>query len=117
LGGASKNADLNSINLAQRLKDGEQILVRAKGEALPTATFGGASGKASRASAKLPSRPVNVNTAGDAELQTLPGIGPATSEQILKTRTKKRFRSLDDLDAVKGLGPKKMEKLKPYVTF
>jgi len=116
-GGATKNADLNSINLAQKLKDGEQIHVRAKGETPFESSSRAASGKRSKASAKLPSRPVNVNTAGDADLQTLPGIGPATAAEILKARAKKRFRSLDDLDEVKGLGPKKLEKLKPYVTF
>lgn len=115
-GGAIKNADLNSINLAQKLKDGEQVLVRERGAAVPTATPLAPNAR-STSSVKLPPRPVNVNTASAAELETLPGIGPATSARIIERRAKGAFRSLNDLDEVKGLGPKKLEKLKPFVLF
>ena len=115
-GGASKNADLNSINLAGKLKDGEQVLVLQRGAAIATKRSAATQGR-STSSAKLPLRPVNVNMASAGELETLPGIGPATSSRILERRAKNRFRSLDDLDEVKGLGPKKLEKLKPFVVF
>lgn len=115
-GGAGKNADLNSVNLAQKLKDGEQILVRERGHLAAAKILAAANGR-STPSAKLPLRPVNVNTASASELETLPGVGPATAARILERRAKSRFRSLDDLDEVKGLGPKKLEKLKPYVLF
>lgn len=122
-GGAKKNADLNSLNLAQKLKDGEQILLLERGAAANTvATNGtastpGADVARNSGQSKRPLRPVNVNTASAAELETLPGIGPKTSANILARRAQKRFRSLDDLDEVKGLGPKKLEKLKPFVLF
>ncbi len=121
-GGATEKADLNSLNLAQKLKDGEQVLVRERGEMVSSsnlaavANWSTASSRKS-SSAKLPSRPVNVNTASGAELETLPGIGPKTAAQIMTQRAGKPFRSLNDLDEVKGLGPKKLEKLKPYVLF
>ena len=119
-GGAQKNADLNSVNLAQKLKDGEQILLRKKGEAVATSaalSTPGVAGAGNSREIKRPLRPVNVNTASAAELETLPGVGPKTSASIIAARAQKRFRSLDDLDEVKGLGPKKLEKLKPFVLF
>jgi len=115
-GGANKNADLNSVNLAQKLKDGEQILVRERGAIVPTISSAATDARSIPA-AKRPARPVNINTASAAELETLPGIGPKTAASILAQRAKKPFRSLDDLDEVKGLGPKKLEKLKPFVLF
>jgi competence ComEA-like helix-hairpin-helix protein len=61
--------------------------------------------------------PVNINTADAELLCTLPGIGPATAQRIIEYRTRNgRFRSVEELDQVKGIGPKKMERLRPLVT-
>lgn len=120
-GGASEKADLSALNLAQKLSDGEQVWVRARGEivaldaaAPSTPAFGG---QRSTSAVKRPARPVRINAANLGELQTLPGIGPKTAAAILAQRAKKPFRSLEDLDEVKGLGPKKLEKLKPFLLF
>lgn len=60
---------------------------------------------------------VNINTAGSELLQTLPGIGPKTAERIIEYReTVGRFKSADEIQNVKGIGPKKYEKLKPLIT-
>ena len=60
---------------------------------------------------------VNINTANLELLQTLPGVGPATAARIIEYRQAHgRFASVDDLDQVKGIGPKKMEQLRPLVT-
>jgi competence protein ComEA len=65
-----------------------------------------------------PLKALNVNTATAAELEELPGIGPALAERIVRYREEKgRLGSLQDLDAVKGLGEKKLEKIQPYVVF
>lgn len=61
-------------------------------------------------------RAVDVNTAGVAELERLPGIGPALAEKIVAYRRDHgRFRRVDELEAVPGLGPKKIEQLKGYL--
>ncbi|MEO0511298.1 MAG: ComEA family DNA-binding protein [Planctomycetota bacterium] len=61
---------------------------------------------------------VDVNTATAAELDLLPGIGPARAAAIIESReTKGPFRSVDDLQRVSGIGPKTAEKLSPYVRF
>lgn len=69
------------------------------------------------ANKKPPAPPVNLNTATSEELQTVPGIGPATAEKILQVRKNYgAFKSVDDLLAIKGIGPKRLEKMRKYLT-
>src|SRR5207244_8948700 len=66
---------------------------------------------------KPPAKPVNINTATSEELQQVPGIGPATAEKILQMRKSYgAFKSVDDLLAIRGLGPKRLEKMRRYLT-
>ena len=66
---------------------------------------------------KPPAHPININTAGATELQQVPGIGPSTAQKILDTRKSYgAFKSVDDLLAIKGIGPKKLEKMRKYLT-
>jgi competence ComEA-like helix-hairpin-helix protein len=65
---------------------------------------------------KSPAQPVNINTANSEQLQTVPGIGPATAEKILQMRKSYgAFKSVDDLLAIRGLGPKRLEKMRKYI--
>jgi comEA protein len=66
---------------------------------------------------KPPAKPVNINTATSEELQQVPGIGPATAEKILQMRKSYgAFKSVDDLLAIRGLGPKRLEKMRKFLT-
>lgn len=66
----------------------------------------------------MASAAVNINTATVQELDTLPGIGAAKAQSIVDYRTKNGpFKSVDELDKVKGIGPALLEKLKPEVTL
>ena len=66
---------------------------------------------------KPPLHPVNLNTATSEELQQVPGIGPATAQKILQARKSYgTFKSVDDLQAIKGIGPKRLEKMRKYLT-
>jgi|SRR6266404_1859873 len=67
---------------------------------------------------KPPARPVNINTATSEELQQVPGIGPATAEKILQMRKSYgAFKSVDDLLSIRGLGQKRLEKMRKYLTI
>jgi len=66
---------------------------------------------------KPPAHPININTATAADLQQVPGIGPSTAQKIIDTRKSYgAFKSVDDLLAIKGIGPKKLEKMRKYLT-
>jgi len=66
---------------------------------------------------KPPAKPVNINTATSEQLQQVPGIGPATAGKILKMRKSYGpFKSVDDLLAIRGLGEKRLDKMRKYLT-
>jgi competence protein ComEA len=66
---------------------------------------------------KPPLKPVNINTATSEELQQVPGIGPATAQKILQMRKSYgAFKSVDDLLAIRGLGQKRLDKMRKYLT-
>ncbi|MGC1484656.1 MAG: helix-hairpin-helix domain-containing protein [Candidatus Acidiferrum sp.] len=66
---------------------------------------------------KPPTAPINLNTATSDELQLVPGIGPVTAEKILQMRKSYGpFKSVDDLRAIRGIGPKRLEKMRKYLT-
>ncbi|HUR50242.1 MAG TPA: helix-hairpin-helix domain-containing protein [Acidimicrobiales bacterium] len=107
-GGATSDADLDQLNLAAPLADGERILVPRRGE---TATMSSGSNAIPGASTK-----VDLNTATAEELDKLPGVGPATAEAIIRHReTRGRFRSVTELLEVRGIGEAKLEQLRPLV--
>jgi len=67
---------------------------------------------------KPPTHPINLNSASAAELQQVPGIGPSTADKILQMRKSYgAFKSVDDLLAIKGIGPKRLEKMRKYLTI
>lgn len=109
-------ADLQALNLARPLSDGEKIYVPRVGEALPTAgvQVPGAAGAGDGAAQK-----VNINTATAEELDArLPGIGPVLARRIVEYREKHGpFRSPEDLQNVSGIGPKRFEQLKELIAI
>src|SRR6266481_5771941 len=71
----------------------------------------------SSATKKPPLKPININTANSEELQQVPGIGPATADKILQMRKSYgAFKSVDDLLSIRGIGKKRLEKMRRYLT-
>jgi len=115
-GGFTTDAQTNAVNLAAALHDGEHIHFPVKDEptstptptgtptATPTPTDGGGG--------SVPGQ-INLNTATQAELETLPGIGEVKAAAIIANRP---YTSVDDLDRVPRIGPATIANLRPYVT-
>jgi competence protein ComEA len=113
-GGTSADADAEQLNLAARVADAERIYVPKLGET--AATAGSAAGPAGTTGTTAGSGPVDLNTATAEQLEALPGVGPATSKAILSYRSSHgRFRSVTELLDVPGIGPAKLEALRPLV--
>ena len=114
-GGARGNVDLTTLNLARVLVDGEQLLVGVE-PATPPTTSATPPATASP-SAGVPGALVDLNTATEADLDTLPGIGPVTAQAILDWRAEHGgFTSVDELLEVSGIGEVTLEELRPLVT-
>jgi competence protein ComEA len=107
-GGATRKADLESINLAATVEDGMQVVVPRRVPAAQVAAAPAAPGAAPAAGAK-----VHLNTATLEQLDSLPGVGPVTAQKILDYRQQHgAFTSIDDLDAISGIGPKRLDQLR-----
>jgi competence protein ComEA len=106
-GGPTRRAELELVNLAARISDGEQIVVPRRGA-------GGAVGNVAAGSAG--GGPVHLNSATLEQLDALPGIGPVTAQKILDYRQEHgAFGSVDELDGVPGIGPARLANLRPLV--
>jgi competence protein ComEA len=105
-GGPAPDADLDQLNLAAAVADGERVYVPRVGEVVVAAPAG----------AHDATGPLDLNTATIEQLDALPGVGPATARAIIDERERRGgFRSVEDLLDVRGIGPAKLEQLRGLV--
>ena len=112
-GGATAIADLNAINLANPLNDGQQVYVPAVGEKVPPSSNGlSAGGDGTGSATNSVEYPININSADAALLDELPGVGPATAQAIVTYRDQNGpFANVNGLEDVPGIGPAKVAAL------
>ena len=117
-GGANAIADLNAINLANRLNDAQQVYVPAVGEKVPPSSSGLSAGGVGTGSApNSVEYPININSADVALLDELPGVGPSTAQAIVTYRDQNGpFASVSGLEDVPGIGPAKVAAIQRLVT-
>lgn len=117
-GGASPDADIDRVNLAAALVDGQRVWFPRLGEPEPPLVVDPAGGAAGpEAGGGVPAGPVDLNTATAEQLDTLPGVGPATAAAIIEHRERNGpFRSVDALLDVPGIGDAKLAQLRDLVT-
>ena len=110
-GGATDDADLDKINLAAKLHDEEKIYIPKIGEVsnneISSLVSSGENNNAGK---------ININTADSTELQKIPGVGAKTAEKIINYRSQNSFSSIEDIKNVDGIGDKKFESMKDYIS-
>jgi competence protein ComEA len=112
-GGATSQADLKQVNLAAVLVDGQQLWIPRRGERIPNNSVPNTVPNAPRNG--VPAL-VDINQATVVDLDRLPGVGPSTARAIVDHRTRNGpFASVDDLLAVRGIGPAKLAELRALV--
>ena len=136
-GGIKENADMTDINLAYPLEDGMKIHISTKeeteanknnentpAESYVTVASGGVNSKEatnstqSSSTSDMSSKKVNINTATQEELDTLPGIGPSIAAKIIDYREQNgKFNSIEEIKEVSGIGEAKYEKIKASITI
>lgn len=120
-GGGEPSADMNRLNLAAVLTDGQKLYVPRVGEEIPAGSSGssgppGEAGDGTAGGTESAGGKVNLNTASVEELDALPKVGPVLAQRILDWRKEHGpFKSVEELDAVDGVGPKMLETLLPLV--
>ncbi len=107
-GGLLESADITYINQAEILNDGEKIYI-------PIKSIEAGNGPIETNSYSNMNLKVNLNTATAVELQTLSGVGPSTAEKIIAHRQKERYRKIEDIMNVDGIGEKTFENLKDAI--
>lgn len=118
-GGTQAGANLTGMNLAAKLADGDSVVVTdsPSAPANPGPGSGVSAGGASGGVPEPAGGPVNLNTADEAALDTLPGVGPVMAQNILAWRkTNGKFTSVEQLQEISGIGPSRYAQLAPLVT-
>jgi len=113
-GGPAADADLDRINKALSVQDGAQVYVPRIAQPIPTTINAPAPSPVTRGGqVSVTEKPVDLNTASVDELDTLPGVGPATAQRIIEGQP---YGAVEDLLRVKGIGQATFDKLKDLVT-
>ena len=119
-GGTTEEADMSQINLATQLEDGMKVYIPKKGEEVETQTDSqiNSTQETTKQNSQKQTSKININKATQAELETLPGIGPSTASKIVAYREENgRFESIENIKDVSGIGDAKYNSIKDLITI
>ena len=109
-GGLTEHADKNGINQAEFVEDGQKIVI-------PTLNSGSGIGTGSNSSGSESTNGlININTASKDQLMGITGVGEVIADRIIEYRESSRFKSIEDIQNVKGIGSATYEKMKSEIT-
>ena len=119
-GGLTENGDITNVNLAYVVEDGMKIRIPSSGEENIDESYisvdGGKGVIMSEENSNYSNSIININTASETELEQLPGIGPSISSRIIQYRdTNGKFKNIEDIKNVTGIGNNKYEKIKNFI--
>jgi competence protein ComEA len=116
-GGGAAGADLDRLNLAAKVVDGQRIAVAVVGAPTPPAVDGPTPDGGTGGGGSTATGPVNLNTATQSQLEELPGIGPSLAAAIIAEREKRGgFKAVGDLQDVRGIGEMRFAEIKDLVS-
>jgi competence protein ComEA len=112
-GGATAQGEIDAINLAARLTDGQQVIIPVRAKSPAGVAAGSSVTGSAGASSTNPAAPINMGTASVEDLDTIEGIGPVTAQKIVEFRDQHGgVSSVDQLDQIDGIGPATMDALR-----
>lgn len=115
-GGLTEEADTSNINLADILQDGEKVYIYSKQEVEELKSIGKLNEEIDNTTKK--DNKININTATQAELEEITGIGPSLAQKIIEYRESNgKFKDIEELKNVSGIGDKKFESMKSQITI
>lgn len=107
-GGLTDDADIDQINLSEKLVDEERIIVPSKS--------GSSEEGITSAAIDAKTKKININKASLSELMTLPGVGQKTAQKFIDYREQKKFKKIEDVMNIEGIGENKFKNIKDYIS-
>ena len=107
-GGLTDEADIDQINLSEKLVDEERIIVPSKS--------GSSEEGITSAAIDAKTKKININKASLSELMTLPGVGEKTAQKFIDYREQKKFKKIEDVMNIEGIGENKFKNIKEYIS-
>lgn len=120
-GGVTQNADLSKVNLAYILQDGQKLYIPSMNDDNNVQYISTENGEGIIAENNINdksgiNKKVNINKASQSDLENIPGVGPSLAQKIISFRDENgKFKNVEDLKNVSGIGDKKFEIIKDYV--
>lgn len=122
VGGLDKNADINRINMAMKLEDSQHYIIPYKGQDIEEKTDTSlvqaqVSSNSNSQGKENVNGKININSADEKTLESIPGVGPSTAKKIVDYRNKEgKFNSIEDIKNVSGIGNKKFDSMKDFIS-
>lgn len=116
-GGLTEFASLKNVNLAYKLEDGQKLYIPTTEEDVESVLMENGENIIKESNVSGSSKTININKANESELEEIPGVGPSMASKIVNYRKENgEFKSIEDLKNISGIGEKKFETMREYIS-